>query len=114
MHFLNINVNTLLSKNDELRDVVGCTKPAISGTTESKLDISVSDQKVNISGCSLVRSDRNKYGGSFTGYVRTDLCFNTRNAFPNSIENVFFDLLITKVKPLSTGIFYRLPNENIF
>ena len=89
MHFLNINVNTLLSKNDELRDVVGCTKPAILGTTESKLDISVSDQKGNIGGCSLVRSDRNKYGGSVTGYVRTDLCFNTRNAFQIQLKMFF-------------------------
>ena len=44
LHFLHINVNSLLSKIDELRDVVGHTKPAILGITESKLDSSVSDQ----------------------------------------------------------------------
>ena len=47
--FLHINVNSLLSTIDELRDVVAQTKPAISGITESKLDSSVSDQEVNIS-----------------------------------------------------------------
>ena len=43
LHFLHINVNTLLSKIDELRDlrtkVVGHTKPAILEITESNLDI---------------------------------------------------------------------------
>ena len=48
LHFLDINVNSLLSKIDELRDVVGHTKPAIVGITESKLDSSVSDQEVNV------------------------------------------------------------------
>ena len=114
MHFLHINVNSLLSETDELRDVVGHTKPAILGITESKLDSSVSDQKVNISGYSILRSDRNRYGGGVACYVRANLCFNRRNVFSNSIENVFADLLIPKLKPLSIGIFYRPLHVNTF
>ena len=76
LYFLHINVNSFLSKIDELRDVVGHTKPAILGITESKLDSSVSDQEVNISGYSILRSDRNRYGGGVACYVRADLCFN--------------------------------------
>ena len=113
-HFLVINVDSLLLKVNELRDVVGHTKPAILGITESKLDSSVSDQEVNISGYSILRSDRNRYGGGVACYVRADLCFNRRNVFSNSIENVFFDLLIPKLKPLSIGIFYRPPHVNTF
>ena len=41
LHFLHINVNGLLSKIDELRELVGHTKPAILGITESKFDRSV-------------------------------------------------------------------------
>ena len=63
LHFLHINVNSLLSKIDELGDVAGHTKPAILGITESKLDSSVSDQEVNVSGYRILRSDRNRYGG---------------------------------------------------
>ena len=59
LHFLHINANSLLSKIDELGDVVSHTKSAISGITESKLDRSISDQEVNISGYSILRSDRN-------------------------------------------------------
>ena len=114
LHFLHINVNSLLSKIDELREVVGHIKPAILAITESKLDSSVSYQEVNISGYSILRSDRNRYGGSSASYVRADLCFNKRNVFSNSIENVFFDLLISKLKPLLIVIFYRPSNLNTF
>ena len=113
-HFLHINVNSLLSTIDQLRDVVGHTKPAILGITESKHGSSVSDQEVNISGYSILRSDRNRYGGGAACYVRANLCFNRRHVFSSSIENVFFDLLTPKLKPLSIGIFYRPPNVNTF
>ena len=104
LHFLHINVNSILSKIDGLRDAVGHTKPALSGITESKLDSFVSDQEVNINGYSILKSDKNRYGGGVACYVRVDLCFNRRNIFSNSIENVFFDLLVPKLKPLSIGV----------
>ena len=65
LDFLHINVNSLLSNIDELRDVVGHTKPEILEITKSKLDSSVSDHEVNISGYCILRSDRSRYGGSF-------------------------------------------------
>ena len=114
LHFLHINVNSLPSKIEELRNIVGRTKPAILGITESKLDSSIPDQKVNISGYSILRNDRNRNGGGVACYIRADLCFNRRNVFSSSIEYVFFDLLIPKVKPISIGIFYRPPNVNTF
>ena len=42
------------------------------------------------------------------------LCFNSRNVSSNSVEHVFFDLLIPKVKPILIGVFYRPPNVNTF
>lgn len=114
LHFLHINVNSLPSKIDELRDIAGRTKPGVLGITESKLGSSVSDQEVNISGYNILRNDRNRNGGGVACYIRDDLCFNIRTVFSNSIEYVFFDLLIPKVKPISIGIFYRSPNVNTF
>ena len=46
LHFLHINVNSLLSKTDELRDVVGHTRPATLGITESKFDSSFLTKKL--------------------------------------------------------------------
>ena len=90
LHFLHINVNSLLSKIDELRDIVGHTKPAILGITELKLDCSVTNQEVNISGYNFLRNDRNRNGGGVACYIRSDLCFNSKNIFSNSIEHFFF------------------------
>ena len=114
LHFLHINANSLLLKIDELRDIVDHTKPAVLGITESKLNSSVSDQEVYINGYSILRSDRDRKGRAATCYIRADLCFNSRNIFSNSVEHVFFDLLIPKVKPISIGIFHRPPNVNTF
>ena len=114
LHFLHINVNSLLSKIDELRDIASRTKPAILGITESKLDNTVTDQEVNICGYSILRKDRNRNGGGVACYIRSDLCFNRKNTISNSIEHIFFDLLIPKLKPISIGIFYRPPNVNNF
>ena len=114
LHFLHINVNSLLSKIDELRDIVSHTKPAILEITKSKLDGSVTNQEVNISSYNILRNDRNRNGGGVACYIRSDLCFNSRNIFSNSIDHIFFDLIIPKMKPISIGIFYRPPNANNF
>ena len=108
LHFRHINVNSLLSKIDELKDIVGHAKPAILGITDPKLDGSVTNQEVNISGYNILKNDRNRNGGGAACYIRSDLCFNSRNIFSYSIEHIFFDLLIPKMKPISIGVFYIL------
>ena len=89
LHFLHINVNSLPSKIEELRNIVDRTKPVVLGITESKLDSSISDQEVKISGYSILRNDRNRNEGGVACYIRADSCFNRRNVFSSSIEYVF-------------------------
>ena len=85
LHLCHLNVNSLLSKIDEIRDIANRIKPAVSGITESKLDSSVTNTEVNINGYSIIRNDRNRHGGGVACYVKNDLCFNTKKIFPNSI-----------------------------
>ena len=49
-HFLHINLNSLLSKKDEVRSIANKTKAAIIGMTESKRDHTVPDSEVNLPG----------------------------------------------------------------
>ena len=63
---------------------------------------------------SIIRSHRNRNGGCFACYIRNNLCFNIKNIFSNSIEHVFFEILIPKVKLIAIRIFYRPPNANDF
>ena len=114
LHLCHLNVNSLLSKIDEFRDIANRRKPAVLGITESKLDGSVTNMEVNINGYSIIRNDRNVHGGGAACYVKNDLCFNTKKIFSNSIEHVFFEILIPKVKPIAVGIFYKTPNSNDF
>ena len=88
LHFLHINISSLLLKIDELRDFVCHTKPTISGITESKLDSTVCDQEVNVN--DYTKSDSNRTGGAVACYARADLCFNSSNIFSDSVELVFF------------------------
>ena len=113
LYFCHLNMNSLLSKIDELSDITNYIKPVILGITESKLDSSVTNAEVNINGYSIIRNDRNRNGGSVACYIRNDVCFNIKNIFSNSIEHVLFKILIPKVKPIAIGIFYRPPNEQM-
>ena len=98
---ISLNINGLLSKTDELRDLTNYIKPAILDITESKLGCSNTNAEVNINGCSIIRNDRNRKGGGGTCYIRDNLCFNT-------------PILIPKVKPIAIGIFYRPSKANNF
>ena len=43
LHFIHLNINSILPKIENLRRIAGNTKPAIIGITESKIDISIDD-----------------------------------------------------------------------
>ena len=54
LHLIHLNINSLLSKIDELREIARKTTATVIGITESKLDGSVLDEEINI--------DRNRHG----------------------------------------------------
>ena len=89
LHFIHLNINSLLSKIDELREIAKVSRAAVIGITESKLDDSVMDGEINIEGYNTVRSDRNRNGGGVACYIRSDISFNIRNDFIGDIENLF-------------------------
>ena len=114
LHFLHININSLLLKKDEIKCIANKTKAAIIGITESKLDHTVPDSEVNFPGYDILRCDRNRNGGGVACYIRKDLCFNTRTLHCKEIENLVFDILLPKSKPITIGVFYRPPNQGEF
>ena len=114
LHFLHLNVNSLLPKIDELRYIVKKSNAAIIGITESKLDDSIMDCEIGISGYDLLRCDKNRNGGGVACYIRQNICYNTKDIFASPIENIFLDILLPKTKPFSVGILYRPPNQYKF
>ena len=87
-HFCHLNVNSLLSKIDELKDIKNYVKAAILGSRESKRDSPVTNAKVNIKGYGMIMNEKNTNFGGVTCYIRNDLCFNTKNIFSN--QEYFF------------------------
>ena len=77
-HFLHININSLLSKKDEIRCIANKTKAAKIGITKSKLYHTVPDSEVNLQGYDILQCDRNRSGRGVACYIKKDLCFNTR------------------------------------
>ena len=100
-HFIHLNINSLLSKIDELRELVKASNATVVGITESKLDDSINDCEICIEGYSIIRRDRNRKGGSLVCYVNNKICFNAKNCISNEVENIFIELFIPKTKPIT-------------
>ena len=96
LHFLHININSLLLKKDEIRCIANKTKAAIIGILESKLDHTVPDSEVNFPGYDILQCDRNRNSCGVACYIRKDLCFNTRNLHCKEIENFVFNILLSR------------------
>ena len=74
LHFLHININSLLPKTDELKCIGNKAKAAIIGITESKLDHTITDFKANLPGYNILRRDRNRNGDGAACDIRKDFC----------------------------------------
>ena len=72
------------------------------------------DGEVNIDGYEVIRSDPNRHGGGVACYVRNDISFNVRSDFSDEIENIVFDMLLPKTKPILVGISYKPPDQSKF
>ena len=113
-HIMHLNINSLLSKIDEVRDIIIKTKPTIFGVSESKLDDTDSDNEIHIDGYVIIRSDRNRHGGGVACYIKEDICFNVNPILSKEIEGVLFDILLPKTRSITVGVFYRPPDQNNF
>ena len=63
LHFIHLNVNSLLPKIDELRNIAKLSNAAVIGISESKLDDSVLSSEIHIDNYNALRCDRNRHGG---------------------------------------------------
>ena len=112
LHFLHININSLLSRKDEC--IANKIKAAIIGIKKSKLDHTVLYSEVNYPGYNILRCERNINDGGVACYTWKDLWFNTRTLHCKEIENLVFDILLPMSKPITIECFYRPPNQADF
>ena len=113
LHFLHINARSLFHKVSEINKISKRTNAAVIAVSETWLDDSYPDDSVKIEGYNLIRRDRLGHAGGVSAYIRGDLAYNTRTDLNNvETEDLWFEILLPKSKPLYIGVFYRT-NENI-
>ena len=82
----------------------------VIGITETKLDISIGESEIPIDGYCAIRRDQNRKGGGVICYVTNRIFYNTKNCISNKIENIFVELLILEIKPITDEIVYKPPD----
>ena len=107
-------MNSLQYKIKELRQITKDTNSAVIRLSEMKLDKTIFDSEISILNYSQIRQDRNRKGRGVACYIRSDICLNSQNYLPDKIENVSFDLLLPKTKPISIAIVDKPPTDNHF
>ena len=70
LHFIHLNISSLLPKIEELRIIAKSTKAVIIGISESKLDESVLEPEIQMDDYKILRCDRNRHGGGVACYIR--------------------------------------------
>ena len=79
MRIASPNVNSIVKHIDEMRILLESKSIEILVINESKIDDTVLDNKIHISGYNIIRNDRNRNGGGVIMYLKQCLSFTERN-----------------------------------
>ena len=106
LHFVHLNINSLLPKIEELCFIAKYTIAAFIGICESKLDASVLEQEINIDNYKILCCDKNRQVRGVACFIRNDLSYNILSVFPREIEYMFFEILLPNSKSIIVGTIY--------
>ena len=79
IHFKHLNVNSFLSKIEELRTLAFHTNISLLRITEIKHWNAVSNEALKIDGFNLLWSDRNITGGGVAYYIKNNIGHNRQS-----------------------------------
>ena len=113
LHFIHLNINSLLPKIEELHFIAKSTNAAVIGICEPKLDASVLEQEINIDNYKILHCDRKRQGGGIACYLGNDLSYKL-SVFPCENENIFFEILLPNSQPVIVRTIYCPPSRNNF
>ena len=116
LHFLHLNVRSILNKISEFRILFKRKRLSIIAFTETWLNNSINDEEIEIDGYKIIRHDRSSgSGGGVCFYIRNDIAFNIMDAISTGdTESLWINLLIPRSKPIVVGVLYRPPKNNLF
>ena len=111
LHFGYLNINTILQKIEQLRSILINSNISILWITETKLDNSVNNDKVEINSYNLMWSDKNKKEGGIAFCIKNSISFNYHESLIRNLENILVDFLLPESKPITLDIIYRPPEQ---
>jgi hypothetical protein len=80
---------------------------------ETRLDSSISDGLVNISGYDIIRKDRSRRGGGVCVYLRSSINYKTRNDLvPDGLEAVCLEICKPNSRNFIVASVYRPPDAS--
>ena len=107
-----LDITSLPKHVDELRLQLTNQPIDIFSINETRLDESIDDGLINISGYEILCKDRNRMGGGVAIYYRDNLNVIGRNELvPDSLEAVCIEVRKPKSKPFLIVSLYRPPNS---
>ena len=74
MHFIHININSLLPKIDEVHYITNITNASIIGISETKLDETFLSSESEVDGYNLVR------GGGVACYIKNSIAYSYKDS----------------------------------
>ena len=89
LHLVHISITSLLPKIDEFQYNARGSEAAFIGISDSQLGDSVLSSEIQIENYDLIRSDRNKHGGSVGCLIRKILSYNKKSFLTYEIESLF-------------------------
>lgn len=107
-----INVRSLLSCFNDIKDHISSCAYDIFAITETWLSHGIADNTIYIDGYQLIRQDRPARGGGVALYIRT--CFEYNICLTQCLEyleHIWISVIVAD-GPLLIGIIYRPPNTS--
>ena len=91
MHFIHLNINSILPKIDKIRYIAKLTNATVIGLSKTKLSKAILSSELEIEGYDLLRSDRSRRGGGVTCFVKNSISYNQKPNFCFNTESIFKD-----------------------
>ena len=93
LHFVGLNIGSLLPKIEQLRIFAKSNKPAVISLSETWLDNSITPNEIHIPGCSIERKDRDRQGGGVCICINDNLSYNARkDIHDENLEGIWIDV----------------------
>ena len=100
MHFIHININSLLPKSNEIHYIANITNAPIIGISETKLNETILSSESEVDGYDLVRLDWSKKSGGVSCYIKSSIAYSYKDSFCGNTESIFVDIFLPKSKPI--------------